>query len=188
MKSKLRFTVVKRGQTNASSGGCKTSNARKYKWILINKGKPENISMNCNVLKGLELNCTSLHRSWQDVLLFIFAMQIPRINQGHWEIKEMLQRRPVKQLDVMCRFSAKGNPQQEMMTWTKCRRKTVRPQLRQFAVIFFEVHVKLIFRWFKFTLKPPYTVGHENLLWLIWDTSHWNSFLKFGLRTAYDMS
>ena len=45
-----------------------------------------------------------------------------------------------------------------------------------------------LFRWFKFTLKPPYTVASENLLWLIWDTSHWNSFLKFGLRTAYDMS
>ena len=28
----------------------------------------------------------------------------------------------------------------------------------------------------------------ENLFSLIWDTSHWNSILKFGLRTAYDMS
>ena len=45
-----------------------------------------------------------------------------------------------------------------------------------------------IFKWFKFTLKPPYRITHENLLSLIWDTSHWNSFLKFGLRTAYDMS
>ena len=47
---------------------------------------------------------------------------------------------------------------------------------------------KCVFRWFKFTLKPPYRITHENLLSLIWDTSHWNSFLKFGLRTAYDMS
>ena len=45
-----------------------------------------------------------------------------------------------------------------------------------------------LFRWFKFTLKPPYTVAIENLLSLIWDTSHWNFFLKFGLKTAYDMS
>ena len=46
----------------------------------------------------------------------------------------------------------------------------------------------LLFRWFKFTLKPPYTVAHENLLSLIWDASHRNFFLKFGLKTAYDMS
>ena len=42
----------------------------------------------------------------------------------------------------------------------------------------------LVFRWFKFTLKPPYTVAHGNLLSAIWATSHWTSFVKFGLKTA----
>ena len=41
-----------------------------------------------------------------------------------------------------------------------------------------------VFRWFKFTLKPPYTVAHGNLSLAIWDTSHWTSFVKFGLKTA----
>ena len=42
----------------------------------------------------------------------------------------------------------------------------------------------LIFRWFKFTLKPPYSGVSERSLSAIWDTSHWNFFVKFGLRTA----
>ena len=42
----------------------------------------------------------------------------------------------------------------------------------------------LIFRWFKFTLKPPYSGASERSLSAIWDTSHWNFFVKFGLRTA----
>ena len=45
-----------------------------------------------------------------------------------------------------------------------------------------------IFRWFKFTLKPPYTVAHGNLSSTIWGTSHWTSFVKFGLKTAWDIS
>ena len=45
-----------------------------------------------------------------------------------------------------------------------------------------------VFRWFKFTLKPPYTVASGNLLSAIWDTSHWTSFVKFGLKTARDIS
>ena len=45
-----------------------------------------------------------------------------------------------------------------------------------------------IFRWFKFTLKPPYTVAHGNFLSAIWGTSHWTSFVKFGLKTAWDIS
>ena len=44
------------------------------------------------------------------------------------------------------------------------------------------------FRWFKFTLKPPYTVAHGNLSSAIWDTSHLTSFVKFGLKTAWDIS
>ena len=46
----------------------------------------------------------------------------------------------------------------------------------------------LFFRWFKFTLKPPYTVASGNLLSAIWDTSHWTSFVKFGLKTTWDIS
>ena len=46
------------------------------------------------------------------------------------------------------------------------------------------VKINVVFRWFKFTLKPPYTVASGNLLSAIWDTSHWTSFVKFGLKTA----
>ena len=28
-----------------------------------------------------------------------------------------------------------------------------------------------VFRWFKFTLKPPYSITHDNLQLAIWDTS-----------------
>ena len=45
-----------------------------------------------------------------------------------------------------------------------------------------------VFRWFKFTLKPPYTVAHGNFLSAIWGTSHWTPFVKFGLKTAWDIS
>ena len=45
-----------------------------------------------------------------------------------------------------------------------------------------------VFRWFKFTLKPPYSGASEHSLLAIWDTSHWNFFVKFGLRTAWDIS
>ena len=40
----------------------------------------------------------------------------------------------------------------------------------------------------KFTLKPPYTVAHGDLLSALLDTSHWTSFVKFGLKTAWDIS
>ena len=43
-------------------------------------------------------------------------------------------------------------------------------------------------RWFTFTLKPPDTVVHGNLLLAISDTSHWTFFVKFGLKTAWDIS
>ena len=45
-----------------------------------------------------------------------------------------------------------------------------------------------IFRWFKFTLKPPYRIANGNFFSAIWDTSHWNFLVKFGLKTAWDMS
>ena len=44
--------------------------------------------------------------------------------------------------------------------------------------------IDVVFRWFKFTLKPPYSGASEHSLSAIWDTSHWNFFVKFGLRTA----
>ena len=30
-----------------------------------------------------------------------------------------------------------------------------------------------IFRWFKFTLKPPYSIAHDKLRLAIWDTFFW---------------
>ena len=46
----------------------------------------------------------------------------------------------------------------------------------------------LLFRWFKFTLKPPNSMARGNFFSAIWDTSHWNFFVKFGLKTPYDIS
>ena len=37
-----------------------------------------------------------------------------------------------------------------------------------------------IIRWFKFTLKPPYSIAHDKLQLAIWDTSFWTFWLKFG--------
>ena len=37
-----------------------------------------------------------------------------------------------------------------------------------------------IFRWFKFTLKPPYSIAHDKLRLAIWDTSFSTFWLKFG--------
>ena len=45
-----------------------------------------------------------------------------------------------------------------------------------------------VFRWFKFTLKPPNSMAPRNFFLAIWDTSHWNFFVKFGLKTPYDIS
>ena len=43
--------------------------------------------------------------------------------------------------------------------------------------------LNLVFRWFKFTLKPPIAVARDNLRLAIWDTSFWTFFVKFGHRT-----
>ena len=40
--------------------------------------------------------------------------------------------------------------------------------------------VDKFFRWFKFTLKPPYSIALDNLRFAIWDTSFWTFWLKFG--------
>ena len=37
-----------------------------------------------------------------------------------------------------------------------------------------------VFRWFKFTLKPPYRIAIGKLQLAIWDTSFWTFWLKFG--------
>ena len=37
-----------------------------------------------------------------------------------------------------------------------------------------------VFRWFKFTLKPPYSIVHDKLRLAIWDTSFWTFWVKFG--------
>ena len=44
------------------------------------------------------------------------------------------------------------------------------------------------FRWFKFTLKTPNSMARGNFFSAIWDISHWNFFVKFGLKTPYDIS
>ena len=46
----------------------------------------------------------------------------------------------------------------------------------------------VLFRWFKFTLKRPNSMAHGNFFLAIWDTSHWNFSVKFGLKTPYDIS
>ena len=38
----------------------------------------------------------------------------------------------------------------------------------------------MLFRWFKFALKPPYRITHSKLRLAIWDTSFWTFWLKFG--------
>ena len=42
------------------------------------------------------------------------------------------------------------------------------------------LQLDLLFRWFKFTLKPPYSIVHDKLRLAIWDTSFWTFWLKFG--------
>ena len=37
-----------------------------------------------------------------------------------------------------------------------------------------------VFRWFKFTLKPPYSIMCDKLGLAIWDTSFWTFLVKFG--------
>ena len=38
----------------------------------------------------------------------------------------------------------------------------------------------IVFRWFKFTLKPPNRITRDKLRLAIWDTSAWTFWLKFG--------
>ena len=55
----------------------------------------------------------------------------------------------------------------------------------QFDLFFPGKVIKIgVFRWFKFTLKPPYRIAIGNFFSAIWDTSHWNFLVKFGLKTV----
>ena len=56
--------------------------------------------------------------------------------------------------------------------------------LSQFIVVLVTAPPLSVFRWFKFTLKPPYRIAIGNFFSAIWDTSHWNFLVKFGLKTA----
>ena len=49
-------------------------------------------------------------------------------------------------------------------------------------------HIKFLFKWFKFTLKPPYSITHSKLRLAIWDTSFWTFWLKFGHKGPLDIS
>ena len=40
----------------------------------------------------------------------------------------------------------------------------------------------LVFRWFKFTLKPPYSITHDKLRLAIWDTSFWTFWSNLDTR------
>ena len=44
-----------------------------------------------------------------------------------------------------------------------------------------------IFRWFKFTFKPPYSIAIGKLHLAIWDTSFWISLVKFGHKGPWDI-
>ena len=48
--------------------------------------------------------------------------------------------------------------------------------------------LKVVFRWFKFTLKPPYSIMCGKLRLAIWDTSFWTFWLKFGHKAPWDIS
>ena len=45
-----------------------------------------------------------------------------------------------------------------------------------------------LFRWFKFALKPPYSIAHDKLRLAIRDTSFWTFWLKFGHKGPWDIS
>ena len=45
-----------------------------------------------------------------------------------------------------------------------------------------------VFRWFKFTLNPPYSITCGKLQLAIWDTSFWTFWLKFGHKGPWNIS
>ena len=61
----------------------------------------------------------------------------------------------------------------------------------QHAFLQFSEHTEIfnmLFRWFKFTLKPPNRITHDKLRLAIWDTSFWTFWLKFGHNGPWDIS
>ena len=50
------------------------------------------------------------------------------------------------------------------------------------------IRVRAVFRWFKFTLKPPNSIALGKLRLAIWDTSFWTFWLKFGHNGPWDIS
>ena len=46
----------------------------------------------------------------------------------------------------------------------------------------------IIFRWFKFKLKPPYSIPIGKLQLVIWDTFFWTFLVKFGHKGPCDKS
>ena len=50
----------------------------------------------------------------------------------------------------------------------------------QFIVLSVTLTTCSLFRWFKFTLKPPISIGHGKFRLAIWNTSFWNFLVKFG--------
>ena len=55
-------------------------------------------------------------------------------------------------------------------------------------MIFLRMKAVSVFRWFKFTLKPPYSIARGKLRLAIWDTSFWTFWLKFGHKGPRDIS
>ena len=65
-------------------------------------------------------------------------------------------------------------------------KKYIQIKIRYVSTVYYQI--THIFRWFKFTLKPTNSMAHGNFFLAIWDTFHWNFFVKFGLKTPYDIS
>ena len=51
-----------------------------------------------------------------------------------------------------------------------------------FSITKYHLTYLRIIRWFKFTLKPPYSIVHDKLRLAIWDTSFRIFWLKFGYK------
>ena len=60
----------------------------------------------------------------------------------------------------------------------KCKKFKVNTSL--FSISIMTIEGNVVFKWFKFTLKPPYSIARSKLRLAIWDTSFWTFCLKFG--------
>ena len=50
----------------------------------------------------------------------------------------------------------------------------------EITIAFFSLDSSIFIRWFKLTLKPPYSITCGKLQLAIWDTSFWTFWVKFG--------